>query len=53
MLAISMVFYNFCRTHKSLGGKTPATTAGLTDYRWTASDLLALDMRSNRLREAA
>lgn len=44
MLAISMVHYNFCRKHMSLGGKTPAMAAGLTNYRWTASDLLSLDM---------
>jgi hypothetical protein len=43
MLAITMVYYNFCRKHQSLKGKTPAQAAGLTEYRWTASDLLALD----------
>ena len=32
MLAITIVFYNYCRKHKSLGGKTPAMAAGLTDY---------------------
>lgn len=44
MLAISMVYYNFCRKHMSLKGQTPAMAAGLTNYRWTASDLLSLDM---------
>jgi IS1 family transposase len=44
MLAITMVYYNFCRKHKSLKGQTPAMVAGLTDYVWTTSDLLALDM---------
>ena len=44
MLAITMVYYNFCRKHRSLDGKTPAMVAGLTEYQWTASDLLALDM---------
>lgn len=44
MLAITMVFYNFCRKHRSLGGRTPAMTAGLTDYVWTMSDLLSLDI---------
>ena len=47
MLAITMVYYNFCRKHLSLGKKTPAMAAGLTDYVWTASDLLALDMWAN------
>ena len=44
MLALTMVYYNFCRKHRSLGGRTPAMASGLTDYIWTASDLLALDM---------
>lgn len=48
MLAITMLCYNFCRTHMSLKGQTPAMAAGLTEYRWTASDLLALDMWSER-----
>lgn len=43
MLALTVVFYNYCKTHGSLKGKTPAMAAGLTDYVWTASDLLALD----------
>src|SRR5260370_24649232 len=46
MLALWAVYYNFCRKHKSLSGKTPAMAAHLTDYVWTASDLLALDMWS-------
>ncbi len=46
MLAITMVYYNFCRKHKSLGGRTPAMAAGRTTYVWTASDMLALDMWS-------
>ena len=44
MIAITMVYYNFCRKHRSLKGNTPAMAAGLTEYVWTASDLLALDM---------
>lgn len=48
MLALTVVFYNFCRKHKSLDGKTPAMAAYLTDYVWTASDLLALDMWTAR-----
>jgi IS1 family transposase len=46
MLALTVVFYNYCHAHKSLGGKTPAMVAGLTDYRWTAADMLRLDMWS-------
>jgi transposase-like protein len=44
MLAITVVFYNFCRKHRSLSGQTPAMAAKLTDYVWTASDLLSLDL---------
>jgi IS1 family transposase len=44
MLAITMVYYNFCRKHRSLGGRTPAMAALLTDYVWTPSDLLSLDL---------
>lgn len=43
MLALTITYYNFCRKHKTLGGKTPAMVAGVTDYAWTASDLIALD----------
>jgi hypothetical protein len=46
MLAMTMVYYNFCRKHLSLKGQTPAMAAGLTDYRWTAADMLSLDMWS-------
>ncbi len=46
MLAMTMVYYNFCRKHQSLKGQTPAMAAGLTDYRWTAADLLSLEMWS-------
>jgi IS1 family transposase len=46
MLAMTMVYYNFCRKHLSLKGQTPAMAAGLTEYRWTASDMLSLDMWS-------
>lgn len=53
MLALTVVFYNYCHAHKSLGGKTPAMAAGLTDYRWTAADLLRLDMWTGAHEEAA
>ena len=40
-LALYFVWYNFCRTHKSLGGKTPAQAAGLADsprdMRWVVN----------------
>jgi len=43
-LAITFFHYNLIRKHSSLGGKTPAMAAGLTDHAWTLRDALALDM---------
>lgn len=37
-----MVHYNVCRAHQTLGGKTPAMAAGVTDRRWTVADLVGL-----------
>jgi IS1 family transposase len=39
-VAIFVAFFNFCRVHKSLEGKTPAMAAGLTDHVWSVSELL-------------
>ncbi len=30
--------YNWVRVHGSLGGRTPAMAAGLTDHAWTVSE---------------
>jgi transposase-like protein len=32
--------YNFCAIHSSLGDRTPAMAAGLTDHRWAVADFL-------------
>ena len=51
-LALYFVFYNFCRVHKSLNGKTPAMAAGLTKKVLTMAELVAaMDEaeRQNRL----
>jgi IS1 family transposase len=42
--AISLHFfhYNFCRPHQTLGGKTPAMVAGVTDHVWPLSELIGL-----------
>ncbi len=34
--------YNFCTLHRSLGARTPAQAAGLTDHRWTMHELLTV-----------
>lgn len=33
-------YYNLCRKHGTLKGKTPAQAAGLTDHPWTLRELL-------------
>ena len=40
-VAIFVATFNFCRVHKSLGGRTPAMAAGLTDHVWTVAELLS------------
>jgi len=40
-VALFAAHFNFCRVHKSLGGKTPAMAAGLTDHVWTVEELLS------------
>ena len=40
-VAIFVAFFNYCRVHKSLNGKTPAMAAGLTDHVWTVKELLS------------
>ena len=40
-LALSFVFYNFCRVHKTLGA-TPAMAAGLVDKVLKMSDVVGL-----------
>jgi hypothetical protein len=41
MMALYVVFHNFCRDHKSLRC-TPAETAGLVKSAMTVSDIVAL-----------
>jgi hypothetical protein len=36
-------YYNLCRKHGSLKGKTPAQAAGLTDRPWTLRELLTFN----------
>jgi transposase-like protein len=36
--------YNFCTPHRSLGERTPAQVAGLTDHRWTVHELLTFPL---------
>jgi hypothetical protein len=36
-------YYNLCRKHGSLRGKTPAQAAGLTDHQWTLGEMLTFN----------
>lgn len=40
-VALFIAYYNFCRKHMSLSGRTPAMAAGLTDRVWSIDDLIA------------
>jgi transposase-like protein/IS1 family transposase len=40
MIALFTAFYNYCRKHETLKGKTPAQAAGLTDHVWSLLELL-------------
>lgn len=40
--ALYFAWYNFARPHSSLGGRTPAMAAGITNRRWTAEDIAAI-----------
>lgn len=40
MQAIFFAWYNFCRKHETLKGKTPAMASGISDKSWSMSQLL-------------
>lgn len=42
IIAIFWTFYNWCRPHSSLGGKTPAEAAGLTSEKMSLEQLIGL-----------
>lgn len=39
-LALTFFYYNFCRKHSSLKGKTPAMAAGIATTVWSVRDML-------------
>lgn len=41
-VSLHFAYYNFCRVHKSLKGRTPAMAAGVTDHVWSLSELIGL-----------
>ena len=40
MTAIFVAFYNFCRKHETLKGRTPAMAAGLAEKAFSLGELL-------------
>ena len=41
-VSLHFAYYNYCRVHASLDGKTPAMAAGLEDHVWSVDELIAL-----------
>ena len=41
-LALHFAYYNLCRKHMSLKGKTPAMVAGVEDHVWSIEELVGL-----------
>ena len=41
-VSLHFAYYNYCRVHQSLDGKTPAMAAGLEDHVWKVGELIAL-----------
>ncbi len=37
---VDKTFYNFCRQHRGLKGKTPAMRQGITDHVWSVAEVL-------------
>jgi hypothetical protein len=40
MQALFVAWYNLCRKHEALKGKTPALASKLTDHVWTIKELI-------------
>lgn len=40
MQALFVAWYNFCRKHEALKGKTPAMASGLSDHVWSVKELI-------------
>ena len=41
-IALFFMYYNYCRPHASLKGKTPAQVVGLADHKWSLEELIGL-----------
>jgi IS1 family transposase len=45
-VAIHYMYYNFCRPHMSLKGRTPAQAAGVETRKWSVMDVIELMLNS-------
>lgn len=41
-VGLHFAYYNWCRPHQTLNGRTPAMAAGIADRAWSIEDLVAL-----------
>jgi IS1 family transposase len=41
-ISLHFMFYNYARKHMSLGGRTPAMAAGVSDHVWTVEEIANL-----------
>jgi hypothetical protein len=52
MMALSLMYYNFCRIHTTLR-VTPAMEAGVSKHVWEVSEIIALLDTKHRVEKAA
>ena len=45
-LALYFMHYNFARVHQTLGKRTPAMAAGISDHVWTLEEIIGLLARA-------
>ena len=45
-MAIYVAYYNFCWSHKTLGGRSPAMAAGVSSRPWSMEELFERVMAS-------
>lgn len=44
-IALHFMYYNFCKTHRTLANpypRTPAMASGITDHVWSAEEIVKL-----------
>jgi hypothetical protein len=46
---LAITYYNFCRSHRMLRGRTPAQAAGIANNRWNLGDVLAAPVAQRQI----